>query len=82
MADAWEQPTKIAIDRAKQLFPLGQRFLLEEIDRNQIGNWLVTIGFDYPERDLLPLGPRERMYRQFEIGTSGEVLRMKAPHVA
>ncbi len=42
MPDPWEIPVNTAIERSKSLFPNAQKFMLEEIDRAQIGNWLIT----------------------------------------
>jgi hypothetical protein len=87
MADPWEAPAAAAIERAKSLFPEGQRFMLEEIDRKPGGNWLVTIGFDSISLGKgsvfqnFPLAP-QRVYKQFELSPDGkEVIRMIMRHV-
>jgi hypothetical protein len=82
MADSWEKPTKIAIERAQQLYPEGKRFLLEEIDKTTNGNWLVTIGFDHPggTASVFRLGA-DRIYKEFEVTSVGEVVRMKMRNV-
>jgi hypothetical protein len=86
--DPWQKPTKVALQRAKELFPDGQGFLLEEVDRTSSGHWIVTISFDHPALssrafNLPGFAPiKERLYRQFELDSlSKEVLRMKARNV-
>ena len=85
MPDLWEAPVKAAIERAQSLFPEGQRFMLEEIDRNSVGNWMITIGFEMPGGKMNPFSPlasQQRIYKQFELSPDGkQVIRMMMRHV-
>ncbi len=56
--------------------------LIEEIDRDENGDWLITLGWDqrpnYAFGTGFPVLPVRRVYKQFRISaTSGEVVWMK-----
>jgi hypothetical protein len=74
----WEQPVKVAFEAAQQLYPQGEKFLLEEVEKDR-NDWLITISFQHPfaAARAMPIFP-SKVYKQFRIsGDTKEVKAMK-----
>jgi hypothetical protein len=74
----WELPVKAAFQAAQQLYPQGEKFLLEEVERDS-ADWLITISFSHPFAGArgMPIFP-SKVYKQFRIsGDTNEIKAMK-----
>ena len=75
--ESWDQPVKAALAAAQKLYPEGNKFLLEEVDRAG-PDWLITISFSHPSNSPVSGFPfPSKVYKEFRISDTNEVKGMK-----